>query len=240
LDYRRDDHFTVGALVDYSHTDLDRDHIGSTGTVDTYSPGIYASYVDGPWYGNALVTYGYNTYTEDRNISIGTLNGTNHGASDGSQYTGSLTGGYEFRSGDFKYGPIAGVQYVHLDINSFTEQGPTALNVDSESADSFRSQLGFEARYITHCGSLWLTPHASVTWQHEFLDDSSGITSQFNQIGTGSFTVQTTTPDRDSSVIDLGLNADVCENVTLFTDYQAEVGGDFTAQSVQAGVKIGF
>jgi len=240
LDYRLDDHFTVGALVDYSHTDLDLDHIGSTGTVDTYSPGIYASYVDGPWYGNALVTYGYNTYTEDRNISIGTLNGANHGASDGSQYTGSLTGGYEFRSGDFKYGPIAGVQYVHLDINSFTEQGPTALNVDSESADSFRSQLGFEARYITHCGSLWLTPHASVTWQHEFLDDSSGITSQFNQIGAGSFTVQTTTPDRDSAVIDLGLNADVCENVTLFTDYQAEVGGDFSAQSVQAGVKIGF
>ncbi len=76
--------------------------------------------------------------------------------------------------------------------------------------------------------------------QHEFLDDSSGITSQFNEIGAGSFTVQTTTPDRDSAVIDLGLNADICENVTLFTDYQAEVGGDFSAQSVQAGVKIGF
>ena len=240
LDYRIDDHFTVGGLLDYSHTDADLDHIGSTGTVDTYSPGIYASYVDGPWYGNALFTYGFNSYTEDRNIDIGTLTGTNHGAPDGNQYTASLTGGYEFQSGDFKYGPIAGVQYVNLDINSFTEQGPTALNVQSESAESFRSQLGFEARYVTHCGSLWMVPHASVSWQHEYLDDSSGITSQFNQLGAGAFTVQTTTPDRDSAVIDLGLNVDVCENVTLFTDYSTDVSADYTDQSVQAGVKIGF
>jgi len=239
-DYRIDDHFTVGALVDFSHTDANLDHIGSTGTVDSYSPGIYASYVDGPWYGNALVTYGYNTYTDDRNIAIGTLTGTNHGATDGDQYTGSLTGGYEFQSGDFKYGPIAGVQYVHLDINSFTEQGPTALNVDNQSADSFRSQLGFEARYITRCGSVWLTPHASVSWQHEYLDDSSGISSQFNSVGAGSFTVQTTTPDRDSAVIDVGLNAAVCKDVTLFTDYETEVSAGYLDQSVQAGVSIGF
>ena len=240
-DYRLDDHFTVGALLAYSHTDADLDHIGSSATVDTYSPGIYASYVDGGWYGNALFTYGYNSYTEDRNIDIGGLTGTNHGAPQGTQYTGSLTGGYEFRSGDFKYGPIAGVQYVNLGINSFTEDGPTALNVQNESDESFRSQLGVEARYVVRAGSIWLVPHASASWQHEFLDGNNRITSQFNQIGTGSFTVQTTPIDRDSAVIDVGLNADVTDNVTLFTDYQAEAGEDnFFAQSVEAGVKIGF
>jgi outer membrane autotransporter protein len=241
LDYRLDEHWTVGALLAYSHTDADLDHIGSTATVDTYSPGVYASYVDGGWYGNALFTYGYNSYTENRNISIGDLTGTNTGAPQGNQYTGSLVGGYEFRSGDFKYGPIAGVQYVNLGINSFSEEGPTALNVQSESDESFRSQLGVEARYVMHAGSICLTPHASATWQHEFLDDSNGITSQFNQIGAGSFTVETTTTDRDSAVIDAGLNADVAENVTLFTDYQTEAGeANYFAQSVQAGVKIGF
>ncbi len=68
-------------LVGYSHTDANLDHIGSsTATVDSYSPGIYASYVDGGWYGNGLFSYDYNSYTEDRNIQIGALNGTNHGA----------------------------------------------------------------------------------------------------------------------------------------------------------------
>jgi outer membrane autotransporter protein len=240
-DYRLDSHFTVGALLAYGHTDADLDHIGSTATVDTYSTGVYGSYVDGGWYGNGLFTYGYNSYTEDRNISIGALSGTNHGAPDGNQYVGNLTGGYEFQSGGFKFGPIASVQYVNLGINSFSEQGPTALNVANESAESFRTQLGMEARYAIQTGSILLTPHASATWQHECLDDSRGITSQFNQVGAGSFTVQTTRPDRDSAFIDVGLNADVARDVTLFTDYQTEAGQDnFFAQSVQAGVKIGF
>jgi outer membrane autotransporter protein len=239
-DYRIDDHFTIGGLLAYSHTDVDLDHVGSSATVDTYSPGLYASYVDGGWYGNALVTYGFNSYTEDRNILIGDVAGTNHGAPQGNQYTASLTGGYEFRSGNFKYGPIAGVQYVNLGINSFSEDGPIPLNVQSESDESFRTQLGVEVRYVVRAGSIVLTPHASATWQHEFLDDNNGITSQFNGLG-GAFTVQTTPIDRDSAVIDVGLNADVTDNVTLFADYQTEVGqSDFFAQSVAAGVKIGF
>jgi uncharacterized protein with beta-barrel porin domain len=240
-DYRIDDHFTVGALLDFAHSDATLDHIGSTATVDTYSTGIYGSYVDGGWYGNALFTYGHNSYTEDRNIAIGAINGTNSAAPEGNQYTGSLTGGYEFQRGIWKFGPIAGVQYVNLGINSFSEQGPTALNVQSESDESFRSQLGFEARYATRVGSIWLTPHASVTWQHEFLDGNHGITSQLQDVGSGSFTVNTTATENDSAVIDIGLNAAVTDDVTLFTDYQSEEGqGHFSAQSIQAGVKIGF
>ncbi len=99
-------------------------HLGSSATVDGYSPGVYASYVDGGWYGNALFTYTFNSYTEDRNIAIGPVDGTNHGAPQGNQYTGSLTGGYEFQHGDLKYGPFAGVQYVNLDINSLHRAGP--------------------------------------------------------------------------------------------------------------------
>jgi uncharacterized protein with beta-barrel porin domain len=240
-DYRLDQHFTAGALLAYSHTDADLDNIGSTATVDTYSVGVYGSYVDGGWYGNALFAYGYNSYTEDRTISIAGFSGTDYGAPQGNQYTGSLTGGYEFRCGDFKYGPIAGVQYVNLGIDSFSEEGPTALNVQSESDESFRSQLGVEMRYAARAGSVYLVPHASATWQHEFLDDSNGITSQFNQIGAGSFTVLTTPTDRDSALIDVGLDANVAENVTLFADYQTEAGEDhYFAQSVQAGVKVSF
>ncbi|MCE0522407.1 MAG: autotransporter outer membrane beta-barrel domain-containing protein [Methylacidiphilales bacterium] len=240
-DYRLDSHFTVGALFAYGHTSANLDENGSSATVDSYSPGVYASYVDGGWYGNALFAYTYNSYTEDRNINIGTLAGTNRGAPQGNQYTGNLTGGYEFHYGHLKIGPTASAQYVNLGINSFSEQGPTALNVSSQSDQSFRSQLGLEARYAVQTGSVLLTPHLSATWQHEFLDNSNGITSQFNQIGSGSFTVQTTQTERNSAFIDAGLDADVVHNVTLFTDYQTEVGqANYFGQSVQAGVKISY
>jgi fibronectin-binding autotransporter adhesin len=245
LDYRLDDHFTVGGLFDYSHTSVNLDGNGSKATVDAYTPGIYASYVDKGWYANGMVTYGFNSDTEDRRITVPGLQGDNHGASDGGQLTSNLTGGYEFQRGNFKFGPLATLQYVHLTVGSFQEDGPTSLSIDRQDADSTRSLLGFQARYSapvnTPCGLMTLTPHVQASWQHEYMDNSDGITSSFNNTGGGSFVVQGQKPERDSAFLDLGLDAQVSNNATVFVDYQTQAGQEhFLGQSVQAGVRIGF
>jgi len=245
LDYRLDEHFTVGALFGYSHTDADLDSRGSSATVDSYSPGIYASYVDKGWYGNGLATYGRNAYTSDRNVDIPGLQGDNHGGTSGNQGTVNLTGGYEFQKGSFKFGPVASVQYVHLSVDSMQEQGPTALTIDSQDQDSFRSQLGVEGRFVaninTPVGTMSLIPHISASWQHEYLDSSRGIDAQFTGTGGGSFVTQTDNPDRDAAFFDVGLDATVCKNVTVFVDYETQAGqNNFFAQSAEGGVKIGF
>jgi uncharacterized protein with beta-barrel porin domain len=245
VDYRLDDHFTVGALFAYSHTDADLDSRGSSATVDSYSPGIYASYVDQGWYGNGLATYGRNAYTSDRIVDIPGLQGDNHGGTSGNQGTINLTGGYEFQKGSFKFGPIASVQYVHLALDSMQEEGPTALSIDSQDQDSFRSQLGVEGRFVANIktcyGPMSLTPHVSLSWQHEYLDSSRGINAQFTGTGGGSFVTQTDNPDRDAAFIDVGLDATFCKNVTVFVDYETQAGqNNFFAQSAQGGVKIGF
>ena len=83
VDYRLTDNFTVGALFNYAHTSANLDGNGSKATVDSYAPGIYASYVDKKgWYGNAMLMYGFNDNTDDRNITIPGIQGVNHGASD--------------------------------------------------------------------------------------------------------------------------------------------------------------
>jgi outer membrane autotransporter protein len=103
-----------------------------------------------------------------------------------------------------------------------------------------RSQLGLELRYSTRVGSIWLTPHASAAWQHEYLDGNHDITSEFGGVG-GSFTVETAATEHDSAFIDVGLDASVCDDLTLFVDYETEAGEErYEAQSVEAGVKIGF
>jgi uncharacterized protein YhjY with autotransporter beta-barrel domain len=246
VDYRLDDHFTVGALFNYAHTGADLDGNGSKATVDSYAPGIYGSYVDKGWYCNAMLVYGFNNNTEDRQVNIPGLMGDNHGAADGGQVTSNLTGGYEFQRGPFKFGPLASLQYVHLTVGSFQEQGPTSLSIDRQEADSLRTQLGFEARYnaqVSTCyGPLELTPHFQASWQHENLDNSDGISSQFNAgAGGGSFVVQGQHPERDSAFLDLGVDAEVAKNVTVFVDYQTQVGQqNYFAQSAEGGVRIGF
>jgi uncharacterized protein YhjY with autotransporter beta-barrel domain len=242
-DYRITPHWLVGALFGYGHTDATLDTLGSTASVDTYSPGVYASYSNGGWYANALASYGFADYDQDRNVAIGGFNGTAHSSPSGDQIVGNLDGGYDFHRGHWTFGPTLGVQYVHLDVDGFTETGlPGAdLTVNQDESDSLRSELGGRVSYAIQDGEMMFTPHLNASWQHEFLDQSRGITSQFDSIGTGSFVVRTDNPSRDSALVDVGLDAQVNRAITVFTDYTVQAGqSNYFGQSVQAGVKIGF
>lgn len=242
-DYRLDEHWAVGGLFGFGHTDAQLDNDGSRIRVDSYSPGVYATYADQGWFANGLFAYNYNTYQQNRAIAF--LGRNAHSSPDGNQYSADLDGGYEFHSGAWTFGPTAALQYVHLDVNSFTESGAGAadLNVSGQEVDSLRSRFGGEVRYkaMWYGGKVTATPHLSVSWQHEYLDSSRGISAQFDGQGLGSFSVNTTSLDRDSALIDVGLETQWNSAFNLFVDYQAQAGqSDFFAQSVTGGAKVDF
>jgi uncharacterized protein YhjY with autotransporter beta-barrel domain len=238
-DYRITPNFLIGLAAGYAHTDATLDNEGSSATVDSYSPGFYASYADKGWYANLSGDYIHNAYTQSR--VIGFLGQTANSAPEGNEGVADLDGGYDFHQGALTFGPLAGVQYTHLTVDGYTESGSIAdLSVADQNADSLRSRLGGRISFeFSHCGIIF-TPHLDATWQHEFLDQSRGITSQFNG-GLGSFSVETTNPSRDSALVDAGLDAEINQTVTAFADYEVEAGQEnYFGQSVQGGVKIGF
>jgi len=239
-DYRLTPNFLVGLTAGYAHTDATLDTLGSSATVDSYSPGIYAAWSDHGWYANFQGRYTYNSYTSSRRIDF--LDQTADGATDGNEDVVDADGGYEFHHGAWTYGPLAGLQYTHLTLNSYNETGSdAALSVNEDQADSLRSRLGFSLNYAIHTPCAQLTPHLTASWQHEFMDQARGITSQFDTFGGGSFVVRTPTTDQDSALIDLGVDAQVNKSVSVFTDYSVQAGqSNYFGQSVQAGVKIGF
>jgi outer membrane autotransporter protein len=242
-DYKITRHFLVGATFAYGHTYATLDNNGSNATVDTYSPGVYASYSDGGWYANALGSYGFADYNQQRKVAIGAFSGTATSNPGGDQIVGDLDGGYDFHCGHWTLGPTLGLQYTHLDVNSYTETGLPGDNqdVNQDEADSLRSRLGGRLAYAVQDGGVIFNPHLSASWQHEFMDQSRGITSQFSGVGAGSFVVQTSNPSRDSALVDVGLDAQVNNALTVFTDYTVQVGqSNYFGQSVQAGFKIGF
>jgi autotransporter-associated beta strand protein len=243
VDYLITPHLKVGALMGFGHTDATLDNIGSKATIDTYTPGVYAAFADKGWYVNALGSYGFNSLTEDRSVSFGGLNGIAHGAPTGDQIIGDLDGGYDFHVNKLTFGPAAGVQYTHYDIDGFTEDGsdPINLQVNREESDSLRSRLGGHVSYAFKAGKVTLKPHLDAFWQHEFLDQSQGITSQFTSVGAGSFTTRASNPSRDSALIDGGLNADLNGQVSVYLDYVVQAGqSNYFGQSVQAGVRVAF
>jgi uncharacterized protein YhjY with autotransporter beta-barrel domain len=239
-DYRFTPNILAGATMSYAHTDATLDDFGSSSTVDSYSPGVYASYSDGGWYSNFVGRYSYNTYTEQRNITF--LGQSASGGTNGNEGMVALDGGYNFHTGPWTYGPVAGLQYTHLTVNSYQESdSAAALSVNEDQSDSLRSRLGGLVRFDSHWGGVTLSPHLEATWQHEFMDESRGITSQFTQFSGGSFDVRTPSPSQDSALVDLGLDAQVDKCITVFGDYLVQAGqSNYFGQSVQAGVKINF
>jgi outer membrane autotransporter protein len=231
-----------------AHSDANLDENGSSATVDTYSPGIYASYAKDGWYGNALASYGHNDYTEQRNINIADIYiKSPHGNLEGDQEVVDMDGGYDFHNKNWAYGPTVGFQYVHFNADSFTEYGGCSsdLAVNSQAADSFRSRLGGHVSYTTQTGpelgSVLLTPFLDASWQHEFLDDSRPITASFSQIGIGQFTVYTQDPGRESGLLATGVNIDFNRMTTFFVNYQMQIApSSYFGQSVLGGFKLAF
>jgi uncharacterized protein with beta-barrel porin domain len=239
-DYRITPNFLVGLTAGYGHTDVTLDTANSSATVDSYSPGLYASYTDGGWYANFIGDYIHNAYTQSRVISF--LGQTANSAPEGDEGIVNLDGGYDFHHGALTFGPVGGLAYTHLTINGYNENGSVGdLQVNEQNADSLRSRLGGRISYGYSCHGIKLTPYLSATWQHEFMDQARGITSQFNGTGLGSFTVRTEAPERDFAMVDAGITADLNRTVSLFAGYMAQVGQDnYFGQAVQAGMKIGF
>jgi outer membrane autotransporter protein len=245
-DYQLSPNFLFGAFFGYNHSDANLDENGSSATVDSYAPGLYASYAKGGWYGNFLASYSHNAYTEQRVINIGgTYNETANGSPEGDQETVNVDGGYDFhdKNKQWTYGPTLGLQYTHLSVDSFTESGGCSadLAVNSQAADSFRSRLGGHVSYTTNDHGLLLTPFLDASWQHEFLDGQRGITSSFDEISPETFTVYTPALGRESALLSTGVNFDLDNTSTVFTNYQVQVTPDaYFGQSVMAGMKVAF
>jgi uncharacterized protein with beta-barrel porin domain len=239
-------HLVGGVLFDYNHTDARTDGQGSHVRVDTYSPGAFATVSDGGLYLDGLFNFGYNAYSNDRKINIGGTSTTATSSPSGQQYVGDVDLGYNFHpdhEGHWALGPEAGVEYVHLDVDSFTESGAglADLSVHSQSADSLRGRLGGRLSYFTREGAIVFAPTVFASYQHEFLNDPFGLTSQFNIPSSTPFTIQGTNPGRDSALIGVGATATFDNAMSVYLNYLAELGAnDYFVQSVQGGLKASF
>jgi uncharacterized protein YhjY with autotransporter beta-barrel domain len=242
VSFRMNSHLAAGVLFDYNHTDAKTDGNGSKTHVDSYEPGLFATYFDHGFYANGLFSFGYNNYSNTRDISFMGDTATSHPT--GQQYIGDLDFGYDFHPDkNWVVGPTLGVTYTHLDIDSFSESGaPGAdLTVDDQSADSLRSRLGGHVVFQTNTGDVLLQPNLTAMWQHEYLDNGSGITSSFNDFSANPFTIQTAAPSRDSALIGVGLTATLNNSMALYFNYLADVGAsNYFAQSVVGGFKARF
>jgi uncharacterized protein with beta-barrel porin domain len=245
VDGKVGDNGVIGALFAYDHAIASLGGNGGHATIDTYTGGLYGAWHLDGFYVNGLGTYGRNSYSSDRNIVFPGFSSTAGGATNGDQYTASLDGGYDWHVNEhLTLSPLAGLQYVHLDVDGFHESGAGAadLGVGSQSTNSLESRLGGRVGYhVLARGDVAVAADLHAAWQHEYLDDSRGISGEFLGAGLSHFSVRTSDPLRDGAVLGTGLDVTLHEWVTLFADYEIELWSRGSIeQTVNGGCRVGF
>jgi len=246
FDYRVTPNIVLGVLASYTTGGVNFDD-GSKIGVNTEIGALYGTWRDGNWHVNGIAGGGTSQFNDTRTTFGGlSANSTPRGE----DILTDWTGGYDFHLGDrWNITPEVGLQYTHLDIDSFTESGAGALDLSegSQTIDSLRSHVGFKVDKAYSLGKdLTFIPELRALWYHEYLDDSRGVsTSLPGAPALGSFSVNTFSPQRDFALVGVGLNTAFTGYhgvpVGLFLNYNAQVGqSDYIAHSVNTGIRVDF
>lgn len=222
----------VGMAGAYTQTRFDLGGRLSSGTLDSYHAALYGS---GAWGGFAL--RGGATYTRhDLDMSRrAAFTGFSDRASGGLGFdsAGAFAEiGYPVLIGRLTAEPVANLSYVHTGKGSFTEDGGSmALRGTTQAFDNASTILGLRlSGDLTDDGRL--KGYSLIGWRHAFGDRLPMTDNQF-LAGGDPFLIVGTPMDRDSLIVETGLDWFVTPAATLGLRYDGRYGETSNSQSVR-------
>ncbi|MXO67218.1 autotransporter outer membrane beta-barrel domain-containing protein, partial [Altericroceibacterium endophyticum] len=214
----------IGFGVGYVKNDADFEGAANgslPGTIEGegYQLGLYAAYDPGNYYVKVSGSYSQIDSDSKRTISIGSFGNTLTSSPDADIWGIGGEVGYRLPVGQaMTLVPYAGLDYVSVEYDGFTESGLAPANlVVSEGKDSYAtSELGLKLQ--GQMGAIM--PELKVGWRHSFEEDPAHITAAFAG-GTGD-TFNVYGPDRDQDAIVAGakLAANVGESTWVELGYE--------------------
>ena len=134
-------------------------------TQTEFAVSAYVAHVAGPFWFDAIATYGHINYDVARTVPVGITVQNNAGSTAGSNISLAGDTGVNFAQGALTHGPIVGFVLQQIHIDGFTESGSfTSLRFDSQTRNSAVGDLGYQVSYQA---GIW-RPFAKATWDHEF------------------------------------------------------------------------
>jgi len=124
--------------------------------------------------------------------------------------------------------PFAGLAYVHVGTDSFTESGPIAgLTSGGLNMNLGYGTLGARAGTTVVWGGTTVIPHVSAAWQYAFGDTTPEIAMAFVSTGIG-IGIGGVPLAQNSALLDIGADAVIAQDMTLGLSYMGQYSGDFT------------
>ena len=228
----------LGVLGGYSRTDVTQRARLSSGSVDTWSVGLYG----GAESGAARFSFGaiYDGHAIDAHRSVPSIGlpGIQHLSADydARSLQPFAEAGHEVQAGGLTLEPFAGVSSIYLDTDGFSESGGDAALVASSDTESIMfATLGLRgAMQVDDMIHL----RGMAGWRHAFGDTDPSSTH--TMAGSSAFTVTGAPTAEDALDIELGVEVGLSANAFLGVAYKGRYGDGAAAHGFNAGLRVTF
>jgi len=237
LDQKR----VIGISMGMNETKLTADNNRSRSDIDSQLFSLYSSYVTNTGFIDGSLSYGYNSYTTQRDATIGLINNTVLSEHNGDVYGASLAAGLFFLVNTWDLETYGVLQYQQQDEDGFQETGTggISLSVAPRKSDLLSSEVGFRFGKQFKKRSSSIFTEFGIAWLHEFKDDSS-IEASFVDSPNSSFTVDAQDIDNDGVLLNFGLSYTNKKGFTGTAEYRSDIRDGYTDQTVFANIQYLF
>ena len=228
-----------GLFAGYSRSSFDADERASSGSSSNIHVGAYGGTEFGALALRFGAAYSWHQVETERTVAVGGFADRLTAEYDAS--TAQLFGeaGYKIDAGRATFEPFAGLAYVHLDTDGFTETGgPAALSGGGSSNGVTFTTLGLRASTGFAIAGMPARARGAVAWRHAFGDVTPLSTHAF--AGSSAFIVAGTPIARDALVLEAGLDLDLSARAMLGVSYNGQIGGGAHDHAFSGNLKVRF
>jgi fibronectin-binding autotransporter adhesin len=228
----------AGIAGGYTHSDVN-DHSSSTGSVDTGRVLLYGGGLVGPAWWSTTAGYAHDSIATSRPLAgIGTAQ-ESHG---GNELTLGGQWSLPIAVGGATVTPKAGLQFLYLAENGFSETGASGFGLSStgRSTDSLQPFVGIAANqsFVTD-GGVKITPEVRLSYAYEAADDDRVL--NVGTVSGATFLIQGVRPSRSQLGAGIGVTVTAQSDLDFYANYDSLLRiGNTVDQTVSAGLRIRF
>ncbi|WP_248799080.1 autotransporter outer membrane beta-barrel domain-containing protein [Pseudomonas sp. MWU13-2105] len=238
-DWALDSEWRLGILGGQSQSDFKGQRF--TGGLDSWHVGAYALHQSGPLALRLGAVYSSHSGKTEHNLAFNGYRDRLKGDYDANSQQAFAELGYTFGGIGLNIEPFAGLGYERYHRDRFKERGgEAALEVDTQTHGNLNSTFGLRASAITTLDNkMSLTPRLSAGWKHLYGDVDSTIEQKL-AVTDHAFKVKGAALDRDSLLLEAGLDLNLSPSQSLGVGYTGEIGGNSRKHGVMGQWKLTF
>jgi len=230
----------IGAAAGYSRTSFDLDDRASSGDSDNYHLLAYAGGTFAAVNVRLGASYSWNEVDTSRNVALpGFYEQVKADYSAGTtQLFGELSHDFAVTPAT-TFSPFAGLAYVHLSTDGYSETGGSAaLDVDGSNQSVTYGTLGVRADHKIVLGGVGVTLQGAAAWQHAWGDVTPVSTLAF--AGGDAFQVTGAPIAEDALLLKAGFDVDVTAGAKFGLFYAGQLASDAADNSIQGRFSVAF